>query len=1074
MTIIKLLRFSPTPEWKASTLMEKAAISSRLRSGLLVYLLFFFVGNLFSATMQEVIEYQPIDGNLLQNGSFELGLGASPFYPVWLNRTKHPPATMAVDAIPLPEIDRTVAHTGKASLHFKVNKKAPYSIKMYFKQPILNPGQEYILSFWVRSNGDTLSVTGSPQHRGVGSEWKRCRIRLTSKKLMCIEIFNSKGEPYDVWIDDIMLYKKSSPLDKNDGYAPASPVEISIIPEKRDGLHFLNEQVPIHFAYSAPAVKRKVNFLLVVRDLSRYASTVLVKNLKIPSPTPEPLSQSYKLPKLKQGQYQLLIVALNNTDKKVLGVGRLRFAVLNDLRGKESLQGFNIGSHGGLRLFSGKIPYAWRGSWSADEYFRLMTLCGITLQRDRLVFPRKLEPKKGVYNWSISDNEILGGVKYGHKTILMFPSWPKAVDPDHKAFKAAINGPDENGNWWYKTGTLQREGVWGHTSWNKKMKLLIPDFDEVGKMCEKVTRRYHDALFMVEMLNEYNGICTAKIMKTVAEHVYPALKKGDPGLPVVLSITKGVNAAEVFFKIDGASCSDGYTYHPYGRTTLSSDAKQCMEEYADLIKRYSTPEKKLIMGDTERHFMELGGMLQSFQAVQRALLDWGYGAVCSANDASLFFVTRETQALQRFQFRASFSPGPAAVAINGLSSTLAGCKLLKRIDKDDRTLILAFERNSQKYDFPYVISLTAADQPGLMAHIHVPLGDCKYKTKDMYGADINELTGNDIYLDRDTIYLLSKSPNLISAFDKAVVDWKTGLSVPIVVPPKSGCSQDEYVLKNGLPSIKRGCTPAEWILTKKDSPVKSNFKIKSTVTGNLYGAVTPGESYILSNIAYSIDKNPKKFFIYFDNHSCTGLVFKLNGKVAKLTPLKSKPNWFVSELPTNLGKNSLVMQFKALKPDFFLRFHEGFIPDNVDDGNLMAFPGMRGVVNLECDNLDKLFDCKDTTKSTFRRSGKDARKPAEIIIKTNNGMGYSINKYRISYAGPPAKVLTDWTLWGSIDGKNWDKLDKQTPDWKKIYKSWRIPMVFTFTIPKTKTYPYYKFIFQTGRELSGIDLLSVE
>jgi hypothetical protein len=316
-------------------------------------LFLYFSMFLHSITVTDIVEFQSASGNLIENGSFELGLGASPFYPGWYINEQAAPAALAGDAIPLPVLDTSQVHNGKKSLLMQVDKSGKYYLTVDIKQPLMEDDADYTLSFWARSDSAVelldASEAGQSGNGTAGKQWKQFTMTTMHPQKFPVKIkARSKTmSPYKLWIDDIMWNKGTKPVSQK--YINTSPVEIVLIPANRNGIHLYGKPyqytIRIKGRYSS-----ELSYMAIIRDLTRHGKTVKTFSLKLSAPSGSVQSFKHNLPVLKRGHYQLLVAAIDKKNKKIIGVGRDRFSVLSDISKAAHFKDFIVGTHGGLRL----------------------------------------------------------------------------------------------------------------------------------------------------------------------------------------------------------------------------------------------------------------------------------------------------------------------------------------------------------------------------------------------------------------------------------------------------------------------------------------------------------------------------------------------------------------------------------------------------------------------------------------------------------------------------------------------------------------------------------------------------
>lgn len=729
--------------------------------------------------------------NLFANGSFELGLGAEPFYPGW-----QPPGKRTIplpgDVPPLPIVDETVAHSGKRSLKFSAIPGDGRAI-LAFQSPNLPENVETHFSLWARASRPGVKlIFGNcpppkngplPFHPKMGGElsgewlYLECKLpKLTGVAHIRLEVLSGQAEPFDVWIDDICWTQG-----EHKGMSRSGPVDIVLLPEPRNGIRFAED--PVELTWCADAdVDRDVQLKLTLSDLTRDGATSVAWTGKARI-RPEGGEGAISLGKIKRGAYLAELEVSDASSGEVLGIGRERFTVMTNLKKVPPPIEFDIGSHYGFG-FGRKTTFNWRGYWSADGFFAANYQVGFRILR-QIWGMHTVEPEEGRFTWDTSnmDRVIQAAHRNGCSTI---PCLCSPFGFDRKKYQEFLKDPSSAPDRWMflKAKDISEESArsapmgYSHDPAERKA-LFAPDPEWLAHFFTAFAERYKGKIAALELGNEINlYIKTKAAIEHYFKVVYAVVKNVAPDMPVLMNQTLDYDAdgngfTGQFFALGGMEFCDGFTHHPYSCPVLKSRGLEAVRILERIEKKYSTPEKSMMLGMTEIHSLGAGSFMRG-EGVQRSLLDWSIGCRWSAGMVLDAFTFYEGSPRDFYFRRGPFAYGVGAVGINALYALLGGSRVtdFRRVELDDNVLIACFENPSAKPGQPrYTAAITAADFPTQVGVLNVNLEGLKLTAFDWCGEPTDLPSRTQIRLTPDCLYLQSPDPALFDRLRTGRVTW---------------------------------------------------------------------------------------------------------------------------------------------------------------------------------------------------------------------------------------------------------------------------------------------------------------
>lgn len=751
--------------------------------------------------------------NFLSNGSFELGLGAEPFYPGWRIEKS---AYAGAEIPPLPLLDSTVAHSGKQSL--KLSRPAgSHILFLDFQSPVIRNKAASFVSLWVKaSRPDVNMIIGlcpvdgkgrdlvSSQKKTIGTEWQRIEYDVPPASGVVplrMEIAALQTGGFDVWIDDVCWSSE-----KNAELRPGL-VDLVLLPQSRNGMWFAGAPVILNWSADA-SVPKEIILEAKVTDLGRREELAfkLATNIKIGR---QPSQGKIDLGMLKRGAYWADVIARDPATGNILATAHERFTVMANLKDRPAPVNFDVGYHGGIE-FGKDMGFSWRGYWSLDEFFAINFQTGFRINRDIWDW-RNIEPLPGQYVWDELDSRIDAAYRNGCSVIVCVPHSPLNMTAEEYR-QISDNPAMDQGRWIYKTAKEINDQRVRSTPMNGKggPKLLFaPDPAALTKFMVELAKRYNGKLAAIEFINEANLFITPKgLIEYYFKPVYPELKKVAPNLPVLMNQTMdfaadGNGYTGQFLAQGGFQYLDGITHHPYGASLLEDNGLPSTKTLEKLSQKYSRPDKAMVLGMTEIHGIGDYSFLRG-EPVQRALIDWSVGCRWSAGVLLAYTNFYEGTGPKKWTQRGAFAPGVAAVQMNALYAVLGGYRFSERIELDNSVLIAAFDRTQGKEGERFAVALTAANIPVIKCTLEVDLNGIDVATFDRFGEPMPLPSRRQVDLGPDVIYLKSNDSALLQRLKAGRIVWSQALVQRVEVPKGTfGTPSYTSIYTTGLPPLEQ-------------------------------------------------------------------------------------------------------------------------------------------------------------------------------------------------------------------------------------------------------------------------------
>lgn len=759
----------------------------------------------------EVAEHIPQAGSLLVNGSFEMGLGAEPFYPGWLAREEYIGSSAPSTAPPMPEIVDDAGQLNCLKIHGSFDKRA-----LLFFRMVLETNTQYTLRFKAKASRDGIVIntlkagsTGYPILKPrtsalnpMPTTWRNYYMTLSSAKtgtfpsirLQTTDV--ATNGTYEILLDDFTLLKGSDKTTAGQDYSLGA-AEIVLIPGDRTGVIMHDNLLPLNWRLHGtyPNDVRLVHYLYDIGRDQVFApqelDTLNLTDGQVHEGA-EPRSN------LKRGHYLSLIAVLDAQTDSLISVGREFFAVMSDLEGLNTME-FRPGMLKGVRTNANEKEYNWRGFWSTDDFFKQCFRNGIRVQKLGYGLA-SLADYPGHYNWFL-DTEINTAHSNGVDTMVIFPSSPPKIE--RQEYDAMMLSPPDAkpGYWWKQQAELVAiEDMRAPTNALDWQVFPLPPPELLTQTSEKLAQRYGNRLKFIEYRNEANRHVYPRIMMNdVARYVYPAIKSISPETELFLGTTADIDGdnptiesySATFFEIGGTNYADGYNFHAYGGATIMPTRPDEVDPEADgnvggvgraSIYRQRAQRYNMNFGQSECHFFDPKhqanrGKLPPWMHMQRYMIDHAFGARMSTSlDVESIFGV-ETGSTSR-RNRGAMPPSGSMVALNAMHRVLEGARVIAPIEKDDHLLIGTFELDKISVGTRYAAALAIGDNHKIAELIGDLASIPDLVAYDIFGEEYAApLTNGALYIDYEMLYLESSSPRLIDVLETATLNWHNGIGV---------------------------------------------------------------------------------------------------------------------------------------------------------------------------------------------------------------------------------------------------------------------------------------------------------
>ena len=1042
-----------------------------------------------SVEVRRVLGFTPLGDNKLVNGSFELGLGPSGYFPGYrieyvsysagdIEAYKNPP--------PLPKVVSNEKHSGSKSLCIEMLSGRQKAL-LYVAPPNLlkvSDDTEHHFSLWVKASRTGLVSTVNinkaaknnnfkkQKNKAVGTEWQKISgtflVNLdtstehASRKAPSVRLdISSKSDaPYKIWIDDVIWsFNTASEV------TASGPVEVAFTPISRQGSVLADRPHTLSWNVKASQA-RKVETTLYLRDITRNCLTTHILQKKV-NLTDSVLSDKSSPLLLKRGHYLAILAVKDMVDGEIIATAKQRFSVMSDLFNLPRTVGYDSGA---MYYFEEPFAFCWRGPWSIEEQYKMNAFNGCFIMRDLNTW-LSLEPEKGKYDWPLFDLQYNAAHKYRCGFMHELPGVPFKIRPaDYK--KAIKTGDRKNFNWIIHDGILLGE----------KKRIVtdewVPDFKnetfwfapkkETLKVCREFTNRYKDkGLFVVEFKNECNAMTPANIyIDKVMKLTYPVFKEVAPNLPVITNNTGGNSTKylEEITKLGGLKYMDGFSFHPYAHADLKRDSLADVRIYRDFADKHA--KGTFYLGQTEVMHLSPSG------TIARMLSDWVGGGRWSAGMHWRNLSAAEHGAVTYHRNTGPMAPSQTAVLLNGMNRVLAGAKLVGSVKQFNDVLIGLFERELAGGGKEYIAALIAAQKDDRAALIeNINFSRIPFVAYDQTGEAFKMDINRSVLIANEVFYLVSSSKALVKAFKKAERRWvlfadnkkysKIGTDDSVVAANKLFFGDRPFTISCHLTEWKGGGC---YSLAARAKPSKVKPVDVQVGSNNISLASIGGGKYkYLATAVYSSSARKAVFIV--STSGVSTISFYNNGKhVIKNAKIKEGvigEKWNKVLVSLQRGENRLEMLLLPSAKNSYIRtaliqpINEAVgkvVSEKEEYKNRTVNPGV--TLELVNANLDKgdlltgLIDGNQVMNVTFRKGKGDV--VPELRFEFADKKSYVINQY--FFIPRLKRGAAAWSFDGSNDKSTWDTLHKV-----RNFDNSKKRVKYTMAFENTKAYKFYRF-----------------
>jgi hypothetical protein len=336
-----------------------------------------------------------------------------------------------------------------------------------------------------------------------------------------------------------------------------------------------------------------------------------------------------------------------------------------------------------------------------------------------------------------------------------------------------------DGTWCYKFGIRPADSDVAHASWRR---LYFPTRADLQHLANAIATSCGNRISVLELYNEINLFAQPEaVVDSLFEPFYKPFKKKAPSVPVLMNATQdyGANGSgyiDRFFAAGGGHYADGFSYHPYGRSTIEMQSAgiQFVKDNHEKALRWGENGQILPLADSEEIGLGAGGF-DGWEIMQRILLDWAAGCqwACSMNSDRLFFLEAEEEGSWSHLRRGPRAPGRAAVAINAMYNLLGGFERLDMADyggnNSDDTLALYLQKPDHS---EYAVAMACGNHTNQCVSLNIDLSGISYTLYDQWGRQISS-PSTPLTITREISYLKTTNADITNRFNNATVSWVT-------------------------------------------------------------------------------------------------------------------------------------------------------------------------------------------------------------------------------------------------------------------------------------------------------------
>jgi hypothetical protein len=469
----------------------------------------------------------------------------------------------------------------------------------------------------------------------------------------------------------------------------------------------------------------------------------------------------------------MAVIGAADTSGNIIGVGFERFTVMHDLTNIEPPVNFSAGVCGGLRGYGqdiGARRFQWRSHWNPDEYYQTMYQIGMRTQRANVMSLQGTIPQRRNHRLWFIQQDVDAAYRNGCKLYL-------TINTAIALYNGNTPPTTGDGSWCFREGVRASDADSGGAATRR---LFFPTRPDIQLFARDIATQFGSKIAGFELFNEVNLFNTAdSIVDLLFEPFYATFKNIAPDVPVLMDATmdfgaNGTGYINDFFAAGGAKYSDGFSYHPYGRSSISMNDRgiNFIQENHEKSITWAKNGQPLIMAQSEEQLLG-GGAFDGWEIMQRILLDWAAGARWSIGqdcDKLYFLEANKLQSWEQLH-RGPRAPGRAAVAINALYYLLAGYQRTGMADyggdNSDGTLALFLKKPDNSH---YAVAIACGSVQDKCVDLSIDLSGIQFDLYDQWGASITNHS-TPLHITREPKYLITTSADITNRFNNATVTW---------------------------------------------------------------------------------------------------------------------------------------------------------------------------------------------------------------------------------------------------------------------------------------------------------------
>jgi hypothetical protein len=757
-----------------------------------------------------------------------------------------------------------------------------------------------------------------------------------------------------------------------------------------------------------------------------------------------------------------------------------RFSVLTDLFKYPNPASFMTG---GMYVFADPYAYTSHGVYSYREQMRVNHLCGCTVIRDLHTWQR-LEPQYHKRFWEYFDVQYGFAHKFGNGFQGEISGEPLKIGPWNLS-RIYNNGPTKAMDWIAIEGYMQgtrHELVDGPNlteeeilAYNDKETFWYAKKEDEESFVREFLARYKDnGLAVIEFKNEVNGMVPADYnVDNYMRPMYTIMKEIAPDIPAILC---NMGAAKTRYLNDtinagGLPYMDGFSFHSYPYPCIEYGSISNIKMYRDYLDN-NVSEPNFKFAETELIFMN-----DPYELIRRLLVDIAGGAFLTCGIPWRTYYAIDSSSWTTHLNTGSLIPSHFAVMANALNYIMAGdSHLTGFVDSLENVLVAFFEKNTVAGK-EYIVVLTPGNYAGTVPIFkNLSLDGIEYQAYDETGQKISLTNLNPFLLTQDVLYLKSRNPALIDAFQNSDVEYVQYPGYKRIIHKNDSSFISGSIMNNGGKSYELGCVCRKFSIGETD-------KLESVLNGNtittedkeihngldviqLSQPQTQGNYIYLSSEFYNSDDTELAL-----NLSASGLVEVtpfLNG--VKISDPIQMPvqdllkDWILENILPQTGKNLLELfiktddianlnsiSVKITEPEHRQMCKTVYLSDYTDltvtPGTFLELENLR--MSNPTTNIYEAIDKDTRSIASFRSTASD--NVHAVIFSFADDKAYAVSKYSIR---PTRRYSKDWDFEGSNDKINWTTLDAVTD------YAFGLHGTYTGNLTNQTPYKYYRINFK--------------